>query len=73
MSHKKRSIEDLPIVDEWVLAREAAEIAGVSRQYLHNTLHQFESASRLSGYVAFRRSEVEEWARKRAEKLSIQN
>jgi predicted DNA-binding transcriptional regulator AlpA len=68
---RKPKVEELPIVQEWILVSEAAEMAGVSRQYLHACLHQFESASRLSGFLAFRRAEVEEWIARRVEKLSI--
>ena len=66
---KRTPVEDLPIVEEWVLVAEAAEIAGVSRQYLHNCVDQFESASQLSGFLAFRRAEVQEWSDKRMEKI----
>lgn len=68
---KKVKLEDLPTVQEWILAAEAAEIAGVSRQYLHNSLHMFPSAAKISGFLAFKRAEVEEWSRQRDAKLSI--
>jgi len=66
---RKTPVEDLPIVQEWVLVAEAAEIAGVSRQYLHNCIDQFESASQLSGFLAFRRDEIQAWSDKRMEKI----
>jgi hypothetical protein len=69
--------DEFPILTEWVTAAEAAEIGGVSRQYIHNRAHQFTSAHRLGtrpaptdddpdaregGMLVLLRAEVEEWA-----------
>jgi len=56
---------DLPVVEEWVSAKEAADMAGVSRQYMHNQLGQFKTASRLSGFLVFGRKEIEDWVASR--------
>jgi hypothetical protein len=70
MSDKSQSqkMADLPVVEEWVTAAEAASIAGVTRQYLHNSARTFESAHRLSGFLVFRRSEMVEFGLARAQK-----
>ena len=67
----KVKLEDLPLLDEWVGAATASEIAGVSRQHLHAILHEFPGARNLDGWLVLPRADVEAWAAKRAEKLGI--
>lgn len=57
----------LPVVKEWVMAAEAAEILGVTRQYIHNSVDKFKTAHRLSNFLVIKRSEVEKLAKERAE------
>jgi len=56
-------------VTEWVTAAEAAKMAGVSRQYMHNCTPKFKSASRLSDVLVFKRTEVERWIRQRESEM----
>jgi len=56
---------DLPVVEEWISAAEAAGLAGVSRQYMHNQADKFPSASRISGFLVFQREEIEKWVKDR--------
>ena len=51
-----------------MLASEAARIAGVTRQYLHQRAldGEFSSSCRLDQYLVFRREEIESWDRPRA-------
>lgn len=46
-------------------AAEAAKIAGVSRQYMHSLVPTFKSASRLGGFLVFKRKEIEAWVANR--------
>lgn len=58
---------DLPVVEDWVLVTEAATMADVSRQFIHQQLDKLEP-HQLSGYVALPRKRVEQWIAERKAK-----
>lgn len=57
---------DLPVVEEWVLASEAAVIMGVTRQYVHQCLPELD-AHRISNYVVIPRKKALEYRQKKDE------
>lgn len=57
---------DLPVVEDWLLASEAAVIMGVSRQYVHQRLREL-NAHKISNYVVIPRDVAVAEGRKRAE------
>lgn len=61
--------EHLPVVQDWVLASEAAAIMGVSRQYVHQNLDKLK-AHRISNYVVIPRVEAEAFRVRREEEAS---
>lgn len=72
---------DFPVLMEWVTAAEAAEITGLTRQYMHNLAPRFKSTHRLGtrpdpspedpsrrtgGFLIFKRKEIEAFQKARS-------
>jgi uncharacterized protein YqfA (UPF0365 family) len=51
----------------FVNVAEAAEMAGVTRQYVHLSIADFKTAQTISGFLHFERAEVEAWVAARAD------
>lgn len=59
---KANRYPDLPEITKYVNAAHAAEIAGVSRQYMHAQRRRFRTACTISGFLHFERDEIMDWA-----------
>jgi hypothetical protein len=64
---KTSKYPDLPVNPVYVNVAEAADMAGVTRQYVHLSIPDLPSAQTISGFLHFERRDIERWITERAD------